>query len=72
MSQQQSPVNYYEVLEITEEASSNEVRKAYRKLALKFHPDKNDSPAASEKVRIKIPLIEDLIFYFMHKFRIAH
>jgi curved DNA-binding protein CbpA len=31
-------VNYYEVLEINESANPEEIRKAYRKLALKWHP----------------------------------
>jgi curved DNA-binding protein CbpA len=34
-------VNYYEILEINENASNDEIRKAYRKLALKWHPVRN-------------------------------
>jgi DnaJ like chaperone protein len=33
-------VNYYEILEITKDASDDEVKKAYRKMAKKFHPDR--------------------------------
>ena len=40
--------NYYEILGVTKETSNDDIKKAYKKLALKFHPYKNKSTKAEE------------------------
>ena len=54
--------DYYEILGVEKTADENEIKKAYRKLAIKYHPDKNKSKSAGEafkKVNQAFSILKD-------------
>ena len=56
------PVNndeYYNILNVTKESTQNEIKKAYRKLALKHHPDKGGDPETFKKISIAYDTLSD-------------
>nr|CAG4650407.1 EOG090X0BHG [Sida crystallina] len=52
--------NFYEVLDVPQNCTQAEIRRAYRRLSLQVHPDKNDAPDAEEKFRQLVGIYEIL------------
>jgi DnaJ family protein B protein 4 len=43
--------NFYDILGVSKDATDEEIKKAYRKLSLQYHPDRNKTPEADEKFK---------------------
>jgi hypothetical protein len=43
--------DYYEILGVTDRASQEDIRAAYRRLVIRYHPDRNPDPSAAERIR---------------------
>ena len=57
-----APRNYYDVLGVTREASAEQIKKAYRKLARKYHPDiskEDDAETRMQEINVAYDTLSD-------------
>ena len=45
-------MNYYAILRVSQYAKYREIKAAYRRLTLKYHPDRNSSPVSENSIKI--------------------
>ena len=52
MPDQNQPLDYYEILGVSHDAPADEIQRAYRRLAMEWHPDRNRAPDAPQMMRL--------------------
>ena len=63
--------DYYEVLGLQKGASADEIKRAYRQLAKKYHPDINKEPGAEEKFKEDLNKWGDILCLWVRRLNIA-
>ena len=70
MSTPKSPdtekTNYYEILNVERSATEKEINVSYRKLALKYHPDRNRNSKEAEEKFKEISMAYSVLSGFVH------
>jgi DnaJ-class molecular chaperone len=51
LASEASQKDYYKILGLTKKANDDEIKKAYKKLAMKWHPDRNSTGTEEEKTK---------------------
>src|SRR3981081_3417051 len=51
MARSSTKRDYYEVLSVTRTCTDDDIKKSYRRLALQYHPDRNNAPEATERFK---------------------
>lgn len=60
--------DYYEILGVPKDATERQIKKAFHKLALKYHPDRNKGPDAEAKFREIAEGMSELVPYNNHDY----
>ena len=59
MSKEVNNTKYYEILGVGKDATAQEIRKNYRKLVIKHHPDKGGDPGKFEEIQNAYEVLSD-------------
>lgn len=62
--------DYYDILGVPKDATERQIKKAFHKRAMKYHPDKNKSPDAEVRFREIAEGTVDSVFFFFCYFHI--